>query len=172
MLKSLITAWRKFWAGLETQCRTNSNRFHWNSGFRQSGTICQRWSHTDRHARRYLFVRRDLLVFTFWSCAICWAHAPRSCGKTGRGTSVRATEECSRPGACDRALAVDVGCRSSEAPANSARTAIDNPPLLHKIQRRCTSTSEAIHVRSRRSNCNCWGDRNRHLSVSTSAIFR
>ena len=56
----------------------------------------------------------------------------RSCGKTDGGTPARAAEECSRAGACDRALAVDVGCRSSEAPANSARTAIGNPPLLHK----------------------------------------
>ena len=42
-------------------------------------------------------------------------------------------------------LAVDVGRRSSEAPAISARTAIGHPPLLHKIQRRSTFTSEAIH---------------------------
>src|SRR5207249_10355583 len=68
----------------------------------------------NRYAIGHLFVRRDLLVFAFRSCAICWAHAPRSCGKTGRGTSARATEECSRPGACDRAVAIDVGCRSEE----------------------------------------------------------
>src|SRR5207237_9055392 len=126
----------------------------------------------DRYALGHLFVRRDLLVFAFWSYAICWAHAPRSCGKTSRGAPARATEECSRPGTCDRAVAVDVGCRSSEAAANSAGTAIGNPPLLRQIEHRSTRASEAIPARSRGSNGSCRGDRNRHLAVSTRAIFR
>ena len=29
----------------------------------------------NRHAFGHLFVRRDLLVFAFWPCAFCWAHA-------------------------------------------------------------------------------------------------
>src|SRR4029077_8963759 len=97
------------------------------------------------YAIGHLFVRGDLLVFAFRSCAICWAHARRSCGKTDRGSAARTTEEDSRPDACDHALAVDVGCRCNETPANRARTSGGNPPLLHKIQRRSTVTSKAIH---------------------------
>src|SRR5260370_2457095 len=103
----------------------------------------------NRHAIGHLFVRRDLLVFAFRPCAIRWAHPPRRCGKTGRGTAARATEEYSRARARDRSLAVDVGCRSCEAPANSARTAIGNPPLLHKIQYGGARAPEAIY----RSRC-------------------
>src|SRR6202030_329115 len=122
---------------------------HWNPSLRQSRAVRSFRTDEGRYAIGHLFVRRDLLVFAFRSCAICWAHPPRSCGKTGGGTPARATEECSRAGACDRAVAVDVGCRSCEAPANSARTSVGHPSLLRKIQRRCTFTSEAIHARSR-----------------------
>jgi predicted Ser/Thr protein kinase len=115
--------------------------------------------------QRKIDTRSDIysLGATFWylrfrSCAICWAHAPRSCGKTGRGTPARATEECSRAGACDRALAVDVGCRSSEAPSNSARTSVGHPRLLHKVQYGSTCTSEASCVRSGRGGVNCRRD--------------
>src|SRR5207237_6384461 len=155
-----------------TRCRANSNGIHWNPSLRESRAVRSFRTDETRYAFGRLFVRSDLLVFTFRSCAICWAHAPRSCGKTGRGTPARATEKYSRPGACDRAVAVDVGCRSSEAAANSAGTAIGNPPLLRKIQHGSTRASEAIHARSRGSNGSCRGDRNRHLAVSTRAIFR
>ena len=40
-----------------------------------------------------------------------------------------------------------------EAPANSARTTVGNPPLLHKIQHGSTFTPEAIHRRGCRSDC-------------------
>ena len=54
------------------------------------------------------------------------------------------------PAACIRAVAVDVSCRSCEAPANSARTAIGNPLLLHKIQHGSTFATQAIHLVGRR----------------------
>src|SRR6202035_1056150 len=108
----------------------------WNPSLRQSRAVRPFRTDENRYAIGHLFVRRDLLVFAFRPCAFCWAHASRSCGKTGGGTSARATEEYSRPGACDRALAVDVGCRSSEAPAIGARTSIGSPPLLRKVQPR------------------------------------
>ena len=123
--------------------------------------------------------RSDIYSFgvTLWfllcgRTAICRAHSTRSCGKTGGGTPARAAEECSRAGACDCAVAVDVSCRSSEASANSARTAISNPPLLHKIQHGSAVTSKAIHRSGRGSNCSCRGDGNQHLALPTRAIFR
>src|SRR5260370_13478337 len=150
-----------------------STLFPYTTLFRsQSRAVRSFRTDENRYAIGHLFVRRDLLVFAFRSCAFCWPHATRSGGKTGRGTSAPATEEYSRAGACGRVLAINVGCRSCEAAANSARTAIGNPPLLRKIQRGSAFTSEAIHARSRGSNCSCRGDRNRHLAVSTSASFR
>src|SRR5437773_1039922 len=65
-------------SGDGTRRRPNSTRFHWNSGFRQSGTICQRWSNTHRYPRRYLFIRRDLLVSAFWPRSFCWPHVARA----------------------------------------------------------------------------------------------
>src|SRR6267154_1695653 len=88
------------------------------------------------------------------------------------GTPARATEECSRAGACDCAVAVDVSCRSSEASANSARTAVRNPPLLHKIQHGSAVTSKAIHHSRCRSDSSSRCDRNRSLALPTRAIFR
>src|SRR5438874_6303918 len=126
------------------RCRANSNGIHWDPSLRQSRAVRSFRTDENRYAIGHLFVRRDLLVFAFWSCAICWAHARRSCGKTGGGTPARATEACSRAGACDHSVAVDVGCRSSEAPANSAGTSVGDPPLLHKIQHGSAVTSKAI----------------------------
>src|SRR6185312_10256661 len=105
----------------------------------------------NRYAIRHLFVRCDLLVFAFRSCAVCWAHAPRSCGKTSGEPPARATEECSRPGACDRVVAVDVGCQSCKSSTNSARTSVGNPPLLYKVQHGSTRTPEAICTNYRSS---------------------
>ena len=92
--------------------------------------------------------------------------------KTNRGTPARTAEGCSRPGACDCAVAIDVGCRSCEAPANSARTAVGNPPLLHKIQHGSTFTPEAIYHGRCRSDSSSRCDRNRSLALPTRAIFR
>src|SRR5258705_486377 len=72
----------------------------------------------------------------------------------------------------DCAVAVDVSCRSSEAPANSARTAIGNPPLLHKIQHGSAFTPEAIYHSRCRSDSSSRCDRNRSLALPTCAIFR
>ncbi len=60
--------------------------------------------------------------------------------------------------ACDGAVAVDVGCRSCQAAANSARTSVGNPPLLHKIQHRSTGASQTNCVRGGRGGVNCGRD--------------
>src|SRR5437016_3432791 len=153
------------------RCRANSNGIHWNPSLRQSRAVRSFRTEENRYAIGHLFVRRDLLVFAFRPCAICWAHAPRSCGKTDGGTSARATEECSRPSACDHSVAVDVGCRSCEAPANSARTSVGNPRLLHKIQHGSTFTPETIYHSRCRSDSSSRRGRIRNLAVSTRAIF-
>src|SRR6202035_3161460 len=111
--------------------------------FRQSRAVRSFRRDKNRHSLRHLVVRRDLLVFAFRPCAIYWAHAPGSCGKTSRGTPACTAEAYSRPGTRDRALAVDVGSRSCETPANSPRTPVGHPPLLHKIQHGSTCASEA-----------------------------
>ena len=60
--------------------------------------------------------------------------------------SRRAAEECSRAGARDRALAIDDGCRSSEASAISARTASRQSTAATQNSARKRGYVEAIHL--------------------------
>ena len=91
----------------------------------------------------------------------------RSCGKTGGGTPARAAEECSRAGACDCAVAVDVGCRSSEASANSARTVYrQSTAATQNSARKRGSRRKRSILAAAGATASSRGDRNRHLAAT------
>ena len=67
----------------------------------------------------------------------------REFGRIQMKDSARATEECSRPGACDRALAVDVGFRSSQRP----QTARELLSAIHRLDQHKISTEARARQR-------------------------
>ena len=94
----------------------------------------------NRYAVGHLFVRRHLLVFAFRPCAFCWAHAPRSCGKTGRELPLEQLKNAHVPARViallQSMLAVD--------PAKRPQTARELLSAIH----RCYTDSARKHVRA------------------------